>query len=544
MKRAAFAALILLLLAGCAAKPPSDPYVALPSADGAPPDGSPQTKTPGPVPAPDMHRPVADGVYPAAEVPFTRAFYRSGEPVPPHGVFFMKTATGEIEGWTAEGELIGNYAVSTDNRWVSVFVQGIVYLADRKAGNVVARWDLERVSLLAAQGDRLLLANARGLQLVGPDLRVVAELTVPAGRLAAAFSADGRRLAVLSGSALYLADAVTGEMRPAATAADLPGTTPNQRLEVTQLKRLRQGAEVGLLSTFRVSSGEQTEHRALLQRFDWSGAELGRLALPAGAWLSPDGSLVAGEDVERIVMPVVVLADAGGEARLRAVNVSLCSYDIGIGGERWLSDSSGLVVRTADGYRLLTADGALLEMKALAQADALREPIPAPDRPDLFAIGRAAAVTAEGIRIDAAHLNRAPDWVQPGHMEPWGDRSDELRFTLPHHGHGPRCTDMLPLPPKVETAPFAAEVWLAVTVPAGDCLNLRAMPSRSAAVRACLPGGTRLTVARTDGPVPDGTTWFSGMSAWADDHWWIHVRTESGQRGWVVGSPEFLDWAP
>jgi hypothetical protein len=48
----------------------------------------------------------------------------------------LKTATGEVEGWSLGEELANSahYDISTDNRWVSAQAQEKVYLLDRKTG--------------------------------------------------------------------------------------------------------------------------------------------------------------------------------------------------------------------------------------------------------------------------------------------------------------------------------------------------------------------------------------------------------------------------
>jgi hypothetical protein len=104
------------------------------------------------------------------------------------------------------------------------------------------------------------------------------------------------------------------------------------------------------------------------------------------------------------------------------------------------------------------------------------------------------------------------------------------------NGHLP---GLLQHPPFTDTLPFTVEAG-------GDGLRLRASPTMDAQILVTLPDGTR-GVVTSDAPEQYGFETSAVPDAGLDPpfeerQWWIHIRTEAGQEGWVAA--EFLDWAP
>ncbi|HOR01566.1 MAG TPA: SH3 domain-containing protein, partial [Anaerolineae bacterium] len=114
-------------------------------------------------------------------------------------------------------------------------------------------------------------------------------------------------------------------------------------------------------------------------------------------------------------------------------------------------------------------------------------------------------------------------------------------------GHGGHCGEAeYQLPARVELAPFSPLV-LAVGLPAGECVNLRAAPGKKAELLTCLPGGTRLSLAplaethQAEGQEP---YYLSRSLAWASESQWLRVRAPDGQEGWVDAKAGNVGWAP
>ncbi len=542
--------LALALVAACAqpATPPAPP-AGVPAAIATQPPAATATPRPPtaavPSPPPLKLEPIRS--------PFERRQLAPGEPIAQAGdvfarqggLFFMQVATGEVDAWTLPGApSLTVYSASPDNRWVIASLGGTTYLADRRSGATYL-WE---TGLLAAQGDYLLLAGEERIWIAGPGQPEPKALPIEPAAPQAVISRDGQMAAVLGGGTLYLVQLESGACRAigelAANASD-PGLPPS--LETT-----RRGETI-LLSTFGME-GTGPERRPVqrVERYSWQGVRLGELMPPQSGRcaFSPDGHWAAWDETLCDLVQAVVVADATTLApRLRVVGARLCFLDYGVG-KNWLADSSGLVVSTRAGYRILTLDGELTPAPTFRGSAGepmpfSDEPLPAPDRSGLFAIGRRAVVDAASHTVAVAALDMGAELSQPADLDPWGLGSSELRFALPHLGHGGKCGEVeYVVPTEVQWAPFSAPV-LAVALPMGECADLRAQPGAGGQVLACLAGGARLSLAPTAELAPlEGTlSYLTASVAWGDGLW-LRVRAPDGQEGWLDVKAVQIGWAP
>jgi len=450
----------------------------------------------------------------------------------------MKVATGEIEGWVFGETQYGPYPsyASPDNRWVSGIESGLVYLADRKSG-AVYRWENGAARLLAARGDVLLFADQKRFWLATGNLERFLELPIPmAHQTHAQISPDGKAVVLLANPKLYLIDVPNGKAR------DIGQVNPPEMADrFPSLTLKAQGLEVVATSTFR-TGGADSPISYRVQRYSWDGTRLGELVTPGNVTLSPDGKLALWRDQILGLADTLVLGSASLQPRLRVVGTSTCSLPFE--GPYWLRDSSGVVVGTTRGPRLLRVDGTLEPLPLADTPSIVGIPVPAPDRDGVFAVGGMAVVDRSAKALAVAVHHSDGQWHGPWNLEPWGDTSEEMRFVLKSGGKGLSCSISV-FPPTVERAPFQTYAGLQVKVAANDCVNLRREASREAAVVACLANGTQLT--------PADPPWWSNKGelrtlgnpaelSMGGDNWW-HVRTEQGQRGWVYLSAEYLTWA-
>ncbi len=480
--------------------------------------------------------------------PFEHRRLAPGEPIAQAGLFFMQVATGEVDAWALPGDdgTLTTYSASPDNRWVVARTSEGTLLADRRTG---ASYFLANGRVLAAQGEHVLLL-VRGQVWVaeagGPAWGPLA--TGPAVELApqAVMSPDGEAAAILNGRTLYLAQLDNTSCRPIAEVADAAGHI----LQGLYLQTASRGEEIVVNSCWPEEPGlRQSLWR--IERYSWQGERLGEvmLANPGFFAVSPDGRWLAWDEVLVDLVHTVVVADAATLApRLRVVGAGLCFPDYGSGD--WLADSSGLIVSTRAGYRILTLDGELTPAPTFRSPAGEpmpfpSEPLPAPDRSGLFAIGRRAVVDAAGRPVAVAALGVSSELGQPADLDPWGLDSSELRLALPHLGHGGKCGEVeYVVPTEVQWAPFNAPV-LTVALPAGECADLRAAPGANGEVLACLAGGTRLALAPAAELAPlEGTlSYLTASVAWGDGLW-LHVRAPGGQEGWVDAEAAQIGWAP
>ncbi|HYF80232.1 MAG TPA: SH3 domain-containing protein [Symbiobacteriaceae bacterium] len=519
--------LVMMIVVGC-----TKPAVPPPPAPGE--TGGSEPPVPGPVTAPGQDGPAAPGgdlralVTAAPANTFQHHQIKPGEAIDRLGIFVMKTATGEVEGWSLGEELANSahYDISTDNRWVSAWAGDQAYLLDRKSGTAY-RWGQNYARLVAARGESLLFRTDTRFWIASADLkRIIPVALQEKGWSQALIAPDGQAAFLINGPKIYRLETASGAVQEA-------GTVEGQR-EYTITWLAPRGGQV--------LAGVNGE----VQRYDWAGKELGRQSLPDFPWFSPDGRLVAWpSNILGIADAMAVAASQDLTPKFRLISIDRCG-DAGPTGDPWLADSSGLVVRTGNGqgYQILGADGTLTPFGPLEGERSWYMPVPAPDRPDWFAVGGSTVVDRQGRQVVAAVPHSEGNWYGVSRLAPWGESSEEVRFELINWGKDFGCLPAV-FPPEVQMAPFPVITGLEVTVPTGDCVNLRLDANLRAPVITCLPNGTKLTGSTPPGRLNKGYLERVSNPTVTDmggDGWWF-VRTETGQRGWVRLSGEYLKLA-
>ncbi|MFZ5815252.1 MAG: SH3 domain-containing protein [Bacillota bacterium] len=536
MSRRLLSTLLLgLVLMGCAKEPPAPPPAGEPEAPpptmGGKPagDGSGSTTGPSEPPVeptgkaglqPEPAGGLKELISQEGEAPVRRITFRPGEKIGQVGLFFLKLATGEVEGWVpASGpRAAGPTWVSSDNRWLGEES----YAVDRQSGTGY-RWNRQTARLVTARGDLLLFMTGSRYWLVSEGMQRFQPLDLPAAaRPFAAIAPDGRSLWLVSDGEVYLVETATGraEMlgRIGGAEPGIPSIIFNQgEIAVTITTPLFQGRRWG----------------SEILRFRRDGRLLERRTTPGLAYPSPDGKLVAWEGDILGLTHTLTIGSADLSPQLRLRGEMSCSMPFQ--GPYWLPDASGLVVRTSRGPRLLKLDGSL-EPAPSKTDQAWAVPVPAPDRADRFTIHGTAVIDAHGRAVAAAFHD-----MTVGRLHPWGESSEEIRFILLLGGRGVSCDPDI-FPPEVERAPFAPLAGLTVKVAPNDCVNLRASFSKESPVITCLPDGARLTAAEPPGVNNKGELrrWGNPMETGNGGPWWWYVRTEQGQRGWVYLDAEYL----
>ena len=221
--RLASGLILLLLLMACGRTAPSPGPV-------APPPVPPETADsmavlPGPGgsaggqagPGPGAPAPGSDLkalITPAPAGAFQRLRIAAGKPIDRTGIFFLQTASGEVEGWAVAGDEMDRfwYGTSDDGRWVSA--QGspeYSYVADRKTG-AVYRWPWQAALVQGARGEHLLFSVSGRLWLATADMAHFTALGIGAQQPQAFFSPDGTAVAIRADRKLYLVQVGSGEV--------------------------------------------------------------------------------------------------------------------------------------------------------------------------------------------------------------------------------------------------------------------------------------------------------------------------------------------
>lgn len=464
----------------------------------APAKETPGTVSPPPAqPAASLERP-----FEAATGAVERITLKPGETATRDGaVYFLSVATGTVEGWVLKerAEAVISPGFFADNRWLIFYQYPWVYLTDRTSG-ATYRWPDGALALVAARGDHLLFQSDRQVWLSGPDLKRRVTLPVPTGEkiyLGGAFAPDGTSLIVNGGDAVYLVDTATGATRKVGEGVMRLDDTGDQWV------------------TF--------ERGGKLYRYGFDGKVIAELA--GTGTPSPDGKWVATNLTLLDALPAVEVSAAGGDPRFRLLSSDTCNAV----DSTWKADSSGLVVNTADGIRLLRTSGDLEPIPGVDPARKRADVIPAPDRADRLALNQTTVVDGSGRVLAEIKLGQH---VYPGRFSPWGYSSDELRMTTPTGGKGYFCYELV-FPPRLERGPFSSDVRLKVGLPAADCTNLRTGFHTDAPVVVCVPGGSTVSLAPVAGtmPVTEGLP-----------ETWAHVRTADGKTGWIRVDTAQLGW--
>jgi len=273
---------------------------------------------------------------------------------------------------------------------------------------------------------------------------------------------------------------------------------------------------------------------------------------------SPDGRLVAWEQVEREVVPEgmtfsetwfsVVVADAETLEPIFRVRGASLRYGDWLTDSRWLANSSGFVVAirpndAGEGFAIVAADGSRLERLPVAPAlesalstpntwyrsPEMFAPVPAPDDGGLLAYGRLSTYSL--VTKTWVHANMTSE-EGPKHLSPWASGGGELVFSPNHGGHGGGGGALL-LAPRVELAPFDDALRFRVVV--DTCLNLREEPDPDAAIMECLEPGT--VVDLLSGPEVTGDRF---SVSYHESGTYVLVGVPSGKWGWVAN--QYLEW--
>lgn len=470
-----------------------------------------------------------------------RIAFAAGDTIDRPGIYLLDTATGQGEGWLPPPEDDWTYffgQVTDDNRFLigTAYQEDDGYIVDRQTG-AMWRWDASRYRLLLAAEQGFLFAELAEepdgfrdetgrLIWTGPDLRVRHTFVLADPVRSAVLAPDGRRAAILLSRGEVIA--LDLESGAAVTLADLQ-LGPDAWPAMAPFDDLLQ---VAVEIPDDQAPPAAQPHR--LVRLDWDGTVIADLRAPGyPLTFSPDGRWMTWVEwpMDRLA-PVTVVADAWTlEPGLRAFGVTTCFPAVGSGGARWLSDGSGLVVHSSDGYRLLTPAGELRALPAFSGQDWKGEPQPAPDDPDLFALGRIAV--SDGAGTDQMGITLEGFVTPYGHVNPWGRDSAVLRFVLPPKPGGGMCEERPPMETAVQVQAGPIPEFPLVVAGVEGCLPL--IPREFGTGEACLPNGTRLVPYRPRSDVP--------ALGWYADAWRLWVRTEDGQIGEISLEGTPLRWA-
>lgn len=521
--------MLLCMLAACSSAP------ATPGGEQQPQEKAEEAAFP---PLPDvLAEPVTDGM--------VRVEFAAGDVIDQPGVYFLNTETGRGEGWLpgrAGGAAYLFAEVSDDNRFITVSyefgdLQYLTYLVDRETGTVW-QWDTERFGVIFADERGVLFMErigepeqgkvARRLIWTGPDMHPMHTFSISDDEYVLRgyfLSPEGQYLALLSGEGkLFRLDLATGALDTLATFELSPGVT--QTLEPA-------GELIQVVTRTHLDDGLPPEWYERVTRYDWDGNQVADIAIPGDrVTFSPDGQWITWEEwPQDWLAPMTVVADAKTlEPRLQALGATTCFSRLGSAGSRWLSDSSGLVLDSGDGYHLLTLDGELRQLPAFEGMDGRFEPVPAPDNPDLFALGRIAVSDGAGTKRLGVTLY---GFVTPYGTDPWGVHSTEIRFSVPPKPAGGLCVEELPVAPAARKSGDPLPQFPLVVDGVDGCLPLN--PGEFGGETACLPNGTRLTALR---PKPDHSARW-----WEDGVQYLWVKTEHGQTGEISLEGRPIRWA-
>ncbi|MCY4640623.1 MAG: SH3 domain-containing protein [Chloroflexi bacterium] len=552
-----------------------------------PPDPTPAPE-PGPPPAaaPDA---IGELIEPAPGA-FEHRTFAPGELIEWwHGIFFMDTATGRVEGYRVAEEasrresyrglaypdpdreqafvFSAAYGVlGSGNRWVEVTREdeAVRFLLDRASGR---SWRLGgHLDLRGASGDRLLWLVA-GTAVVSDQ--EFAEVARP-GRLPGAhLSADGRRV-------LFTDRAVSaaGKFEQVGPVCAWDIVTSERTLLLGPQAHEQWGEPVAVSAwpgpgaeTIRVEVRYRRPPGAswyAREWYDlsWEGEVLARAASPgrrSSERPSPDLGYVAWpEPGYGSVWPAVAVADGEGGKPLLRVR----SADFPDLGATWLASGDGLVLWGAAGAGPLddrTVIARIRPQPVLERLPTLPEGLVHwPPMREAMVTGTAGSDRFFAGRYQlrgAGSMEEARDGValydtlsgrwhladirryQP-ESDAWGDPLFYLYPFWPDHA-GERELAMVVATHRfrgggpiflnrtaLELTPFSEELAFRVAR-TGSCLRVREGPGEGRAIVDCLPDGTRVVLAR--GPFLPGESWLE----------WVHVRTDTGVEGWVAH--RFLD---
>ena len=479
----------------------------------------------------------------------THGRYAPGESVPwDPGVFLLDVATGAVEGWVRSLARLAED--EREEAWraregISVFpsdrfVSWASFLHDRHTGRTHT-WGDNGLQLEGwwgyGRGERLLFGGAgTGAVIIDGDLEAVAELSIPLGE----------RFTAPTGNYILVRECVGCEPGDRFHLVNLQNESSVEVhtwvLPWKTVRHLKTGEipyRIDLLQKLVAFVAEVGPNTCRVARYGLDGSLLSDrtisclsreyFGLPR---ISPDGKMIfATTSMALIDDTIVSIFDATtGMEILRVKSLEPISVTrLWVGDEAlgtWLADSSGVMVGTHAGPRIVTIDGAWTQAPGW----------PSSHDPDLFfALDPPRAMNEAGDVLSALSFGDTSAPVpDPGYLAilvleasvDWSAIGDALRVrtTFFHTQEGLHLHPPLPLAPVIERPPF--EDRLLVEVVADPCLNLRERPSLNAPILACLPEGA---VAGTDdfviSPQP-----------------WMRLRTDDGLIGWA--SVDYLRWHP
>ena len=501
----------------------------------------------------------------------THVRYDAGEEVPwDPGLFLLDTATGSVEAWVVSlasvpeeerGRSAGppDIAVSPSNRFLDLHTA----LYDRRSGRAyrlnglpVGWWGYgsdERLLVLVSSPDAYVILDG--------DLQPVAHFRLPAGERLT--SPEGSYILVRpyrQDAGFYLLN-LEDETNPRAHTLELPWEPDHHRELGVRL-------HIEPLNSVVVFVG-MSDSACHVTRYDLDGALLSDRTFPCGsmvAWsesdryrVSPDGRLIAiptfsgsldweygyGWSPSGMGMSIFNAATGVEVMRVLGAHPSWIGDESETRGDVWLADSSGIIVDTSYGRRVVGLDAEWELAPGWAS----------PDDPDLFFDHRLWTPRSRFVALNSdgnehAHLSFGP----PSAVIPesdgglvlvkrptWGARSDTLRVWNSYF-HVLAWYEYYPLPPPmrpvIERPPF--EDRLLVEVVADTCLNVRQDASPDASTLACLAHGT---IAETDNFLHERSgviQTFRAINASVRPLTWMHIRTEDGVEGWAHA--DYLRW--
>ena len=249
--------------------------------------------------------------------------------------------------------------------------------------------------------------------------------------------------------------------------------------------------------------------------------------------ISPDGSMIVAEarwiPGSSDVILSIFSVTTGGEA-LRVKSMWPGRHGAALNGvwsaihleDLWLADSSGIVVITPRGPRIVTLDGAwewAPGRPSMVDAELFYSVFDSPP-----AVMNRTGEALASVSLGPHGSLGLHGLCSTGTRADWGLAADTVRIRRVG-GCAPEGPAIevgalgIPLAPVIERPPFDDRLLVEVVV--DTCLNLREEPSLDAPIVECLPDGT---VAETDA--------FRGE--------WMHLRTDDGLEGWA--SAEYLRW--
>ena len=304
-------------------------------------------------------------------------------------------------------------------------------------------------------------------------------------------------------------------------------------------------------------------------RYDLGGAILSDASFGCalswdGPYLSPDGNLIAAN-----VLPKASPTSPGSYKRLTAVSV----FDAATGEELfrikgafwfsgnhlsrapetfWLPDSSGLVVTTARGNRIVTAEG-----KWALLPDTLRGRwfVPSPTEPLRFLLNydpvtvlneRGELAASVGTELDLRPEEPPNSFLV---VSPWwGATSQEVYVAVWYQGDTSFIVLNAILPPVIERAPIEPRLLVRVATNR-PCLDVREEPVAGSPTVTCLEEGSTVeTVEYGTSVYKSEAYWIEGLHTATSESgcpsWsctWIYVRTDDGTEGWALS--DYLRWA-